>query len=600
MIGNHPHRMVLVFHHRADTGAYQSTGHIEQIDQTSFLVIDADTRRRALPDKAARIFHHTNRIACIHRHVGVIWNQPVSYLARNRVHKAVVPGSAHHQPAFLNPPDGGHIVARNLGILRIPGLELTRFRMQHLDASTQCTHPYPMPFVLRNAPDAIGRQALGVTRSAIVDDGGMLRVRCRRDAVYQSAIVGAEPHAAVTGTVAAYHDVTHHRTVGCRIMTHLFVCLRIIHNDAVLVAAYPVVAQFVLTHRIDVAHLQTTDTGKSLHILVDTVFIRAYPDISVVVLVDVSQGIVADGRFVSLAIGKLFPLPVLQVNDYQSLMVGSYPYPPSGVNLDIPYLQIVRRVGNSLGLEIFDSRVVPAILVPYIDKRAALCDGPDIPPVIYKQLILLVVQASMFAHPLVLPLHASLLAHTDDLTVVGRGNDVVSVVSHPRDAIGRVKLEQAIAHLDLRNLLGMRIITVDALLVELHPKVLLVVNIHILHSCIETEKAFKLTAGISLHFLCYRVIDAIVHALFQPQLTVIGLHNLVGIVVAHRRGVALVRIEHFNAVTIIAVQTIGRSYPYETLGVPKDAVHLRVRQAVAGVQSPELHLRNICLGYKWP
>ena len=186
--------------------------------------------------------------------------------------------------------------------------------------------------------------------------------------MYESSIVGAEPHATVAGTTTTYHDVTYHRTVGCRIMANLFVRLRVIHDDTVLVAAYPVVAVLILTNRIDIAQLQTTDTGQTFHILVDTIFIGAYPDISVVVLVDVTQGIVADRRLIRLTVGKLFPLLILQVNDYQSLMVRSYPYPPSGVNLDIPYLQLVGKVGKSFGFEIIYHGTVPAILFLDIDK----------------------------------------------------------------------------------------------------------------------------------------------------------------------------------------------------------------------------------------
>ena len=146
----------------------------------------------------------------------------------------------------------------------------------------------------------------------------------------------------------------------------------------------------------------------------------------------------------------------------------------------------------------------------------------------------------------------------------------------------------------------MRIVAENAFVIELDPVVLLVVDINVLHPSVETEEAFQLTTGISLHFLRHWVVDTVVHALLQPQLTVIGLHNLFGIVVPHRRGVALVRIEHLDTVTVIAVQSIGRSDPNETFGVTIHTVHLRVRQAVTGIQPAKLHLGNGSLNDEWP
>ena len=100
---------------------------------------------------------------------------------------------------------------------------------------------------------------------------------------------------------------------------------------------------------------------------------------------------------------------------------------------------------------------------------------------------------------------------------------------------------------------------------------------------------------VTLEALRQGVVDTVVHALLQPQVTLIVLHNLLGVVVAHGGGVTHVRVERLHTVAVIAVQTVARSYPHITVRVAENAIHLRIRQSVAGVQTLELYLRNTSL-----
>ena len=138
----------------------------------------------------------------------------------------------------------------------------------------------------------------------------------------------------------------------------------------------------------------------------------------------------------------------------------------------------------------------------------------------------------------------------------------------------------------------MGVVAEEAFLVVFHPEVLLPVDIDTFHRVVHAQIRLQRPSHVTLELLGHRVVDTIVHALLQPQLPVVGLHNLVGIVVAHRRGVALVRIEGLHTVTVITVQSIGRANPYKAFRVAVDAVYLRVRKTVAGVEPAELHLRD--------
>ena len=78
----------------------------------------------------------------------------------------------------------------------------------------------------------------------------------------------------------------------------------------------------------------------------------------------------------------------------------------------------------------------------------------------------------------------------------------------------------------------------------------------------------------------------------KPELTILALHDLSSIVVAHGSGITGIGVERLDSVTVIAIQTIHRSHPHITSRVAVDAVHLRIRQPIANIQTTELDIRN--------
>ena len=136
-------------------------------------------------------------------------------------------------------------------------------------------------------------------------------------------------------------------------MGHLLIRFRIIHDDTVVVAAYPIVAALVLADGVDIAHLQAADTGQSLYILVDTVLIRSYPDVTIIILIDITQRVVTHRRLVQLVVQELLPFLMLQVDYKQSQMVGSYPYPAAIISHYIPYLHVVGQPHQTFASKVF-------------------------------------------------------------------------------------------------------------------------------------------------------------------------------------------------------------------------------------------------------
>ena len=127
-------------------------------------------------------------------------------------------------------------------------------------------------------------------------------------------------------------------------MSNNLLTLRIVDEDTTIVRTQPIVAETVFSNSIDVTHFQIHHAGRSLLIHIHAVLEGAYPHQSVVVHVNITKGILADGRLVELIVQELSHLVVLQVNHQQSLVVGSQPDTSLGVHLQVPYLQVLRNI----------------------------------------------------------------------------------------------------------------------------------------------------------------------------------------------------------------------------------------------------------------
>ena len=226
---------------------------------------------------------------------------------------------------------------------------------------------------------------------------------------------------------------------------------------------------------------------------------------------------------------------------------------------------------------------------------------PEVVLLIDIEAVLLVLDADVVVHPLVRPVDLALVAvQADQFAVVRSHNEPVAHLRHRRDAVGGVILITAVAQLNLHNLLvalGLGVIAVDGLLEVLHPDVLLRVDVEPLHIAVDTQFG-QFPRGIALEGLRHGVVDAVVHSLAHPQAAIGSLIDTVGIVVAHRRGVALVAIVSLHSVAIVAVQAVGRADPHEAVRILEDTVHLRTRQTVWRIQTAELHIGyQVCLSH---
>ena len=202
----------------------------------------------------------------------------------------------------------------------------------------------------------------------------------------------------------------------------------------------------------------------------------------------------------------------------------------------------------------------------------------------------------MLVHPGVLPLYLTCFTiQAKQFACISHNHQSCRIVCHGCYPIVLLNLVFTISHPELSCLLGLGVIVEDTFLIELNPIVFVMVNIDSLNGIAAWKKFLHDAGHIALELLRHRIVHTVVHSLLQPQTTLGILHNLVGIVVAHRRCIAHTREESLHTIAVITVQTIGGSYPDITMTIAKHAVHLRVRQSVARVQPAELYIRNGCL-----
>ena len=134
---------------------------------------------------------------------------------------------------------------------------------------------------------------------------------------------------------------------------------------------------------------------------------------------------------------------------------------------------------------------------------------------------------------------------------------------------------------------------VKAILIALHPIVLLRVEVDVLHTA-KHALLIQPACRITVHFLRHRVIHRIVHALLQPEPSAIAFLDFINTVVTQRCRIFIVAEESADAITVVAIQTITRAKPHITVGVAKDTKDFGVRQSFAGVNALESHIRNDC------
>ena len=115
----------------------------------------------------------------------------------------------------------------------------------------------------------------------------------------------------------------------------------------------------------------------------------------------------------------------------------------------------------------------------------------------------------------------------------------------------------------MRQLLVLRVIVEDAVVVELGPVVLLFINIQSVDASTRHAQLGQFLLYVTVELLSDGVEDRETHAVLQPELAIVALVDLVDVVVVHGRGVQAVGIEGFNTVAVVAVQSVRRTNPNE-------------------------------------
>ena len=393
----------------------------------------------------------------------------------------------NHQPAFLGPSDGIQVVARDLGILRVPRSVFLRVGIPHLQTTAKGAKPDTSPLVLGECPDAVVCQS--ARRGLHIDDMRLRGIGGRWDGVGQTTVIGAEPHSAVAGGPGAHDDVAHQTAVVLGEMVHHLTRLGVIHQDALVVGTHPVVANLILANRRNIAQIDALQTGKATDILVHAVFVGADPHAAVISLIDVTEGIIADGRLVVLIVQELLPLLVLHINDHQRIVVAYQPEPVVLVDEEVPHLQCRRDAFNTFRSQIVDYRTIPCLGLMLMDKHIRQHVTPYILIFIDIEPVLLTIDTTRFIHPTVSPFNYAFVAiQTHQFTVVSDHQQVATVFRHCRDTVIGRELIDTVTHLDGSDLVFLRMgmIAIDGLLEVLHPDILLRVDMQPLHIAVQT------------------------------------------------------------------------------------------------------------------
>ena len=129
----------------------------------------------------------------------------------------------------------------------------------------------------------------------------------------QSAFPCTKPQRTILGRKVANDDVVHRSYVVFGIPFLHFHRLWVDLYDTAGIQSQPIVAIFILGNGIDIAQLLAFEVRHGIGTHRYAVLVRCHPHASQLVLVEMLGGDVGQGGFVTLHIGKLSPLLILEV-----------------------------------------------------------------------------------------------------------------------------------------------------------------------------------------------------------------------------------------------------------------------------------------------
>ena len=175
------------------------------------------------------------------------------------------------------------------------------------------------------------------------------------------------------------------------------------------------------------------------------------------------------------------------------------------------------------------------------------------------------------------------------VALVRRHQHAILRLAERRDAKLLRKISHTIAEIQLLHLLSLGVIDVETIVVGLDPEGLLRVDMQLFNTALDALLS-QPDGRCAVYLLRDGIVDRVGHAMIQPQLAVVGLEHAVYAIAAQCHGVTLVGIIVTESVTVVAAQSEGRAYPYQSVRVAQHTVHLGIRHTVSCVQMTEFHI----------
>ena len=257
-------------------------------------------------------------------------------------------------------------------------------------------------------------------------------------------------------------------------------------------------------------------------------------------------------------------------------MVGDQPQPATLIHTHIPDLHIGSQRRNAHRGQIVVERLIPDFIFLTEDELAVVGQHPVIAVFIHITVVSLTGLSAIILHEVVLPQHLTLVAiDGHHIAIAGCDQQFVVPLGKVREVILLIDLVGLVAILDQLVRLFARVIAIESLIVGLDPETFLRVDIEAVDTALNAP--FREDGGwVAIHLLGNRIKHTVVHALFQPQLTLAVFPDLVDIVIAQCGRITRIRVIGTEAIAIIAVQAIRGTNPDESARVLEQIVDLRV------------------------
>ena len=409
----------------------------------------------------------------------------------------------------------------------------------------------------------------------------------------KSAIVGTKPHGAITGAIAGHHDVGRYAIV-LLIDERCLASGTVITDDTTVIGTEPVIASGINGGGVNVAQLKGIESKEFLDVLVQTVAVAGYPHVTGLVEHEFLLSILADRCSIELIVDKVLNLLILGIDNEDTLVVGGKPYPSALVHTYVPSLHAIGQRGYTETGQIGIKVLVPNLVLLVEYKDIARGEHPVVAVLVDIAIVALIGLAAIVLHEVVLPQHLTVLAIDSHQIAITGGNEQLVV---PLGKVGEVVILRYqivfVAVLNQLVCLLTGIVAVKALIVGLNPETLMRVDIETVDTTLDAPLG-KNGGGIAVNLLGNGIEHAVVHTLFEPQLTIAVLPYLVNVIIAQSSGIARIRVISAEAIAIVAVESIAGAYPDESARILEHIVDLRVGQSIACVQPAEFHIGNHC------